>query len=77
MTGPETPWDRVVAATEGHNIDRIEVHMNAEHPGESWTYVYCTCGNQPDREAFREPWEFTDHISRIVFRAAFERPPKP
>jgi hypothetical protein len=59
-------WAKVVAATEGHNLDKISVHFDEDR---SWTYAYCTCGNEPDREAFKEPWEFTDHIRRIVFNA--------
>lgn len=69
-----TDWEAVVAATEGHNIDKFSVDLDK---GKSWTYVYCTCGNEPDREAFREPWEFTDHIRRIVFEAVTARQPEP
>ena len=59
-----TPWEKVVAATEGHNIDSIRVRLDSEAPT-SWTYIGCTC----DHDAFEEGWEFTDHIRRLVFDA--------
>jgi hypothetical protein len=62
----ETAWHKVLAATEGHDIERVAVHLEE---GRSWTYIYCTCGNEPDREAFTDPGEFTDHIRRLVFGA--------
>jgi hypothetical protein len=58
-----TPWEKVVAATEGHNIDEFSAHMGEN--GQAWTYIRCTC--YPTSETFREPWEFTDHIRRIVY----------
>lgn len=58
-------WAKVLAATEGHNIDRIG--FDFDQHGQSWLVIWCSCGNEPDREAFKEPWEFTDHIRRIVF----------
>jgi len=60
-----TPWDKVVAATDGHNIDTIDVHLDEDR---SWTYIGCSCGNHSDGP-FTEPWEFTDHIRRLVFDA--------
>lgn len=62
----KTQWERVVEATDVHNIDTVTVHVGE---GQSWTYIRCTCGNKPNEEAFSEPWEFTDHIRRIVFAA--------
>lgn len=56
-----TPWERVVAVTEKHNIDRVTVDLDE---GRSWTYVRCDCG-----ESFSERWEFTDHIRRLTFDA--------
>jgi hypothetical protein len=67
-----TDWAKVLRATEGHGIDRIEVSFVAAPDAtapRSWTFIYCTCGNLPDREAFTEEWEFTDHIRRLVFEA--------
>jgi len=55
-------WDKVLAATEGHNIESIVVQLNE---GKSSTYILCTCGT----ESFREPSELTDHIRRLVFDA--------
>jgi hypothetical protein len=69
-----TRWDRVLAVTEGHSIDNISVHFDSAS-GQSWTYVYCTCGNEPGREAFTEPWEYTDHVRRLVFNALTEDEP--
>ncbi len=61
-------WDKVLGATEGHNIDSITVHFDPAS-GQSWTYIRCTCGNEPDRETFADASEFTDHIRRLVFEA--------
>jgi hypothetical protein len=61
-------WDKVVAATEHHNIDRITTTL--DDSGRSWTYIECACYPSEDhQEAFRESWEFTDHIRRITYRA--------
>ncbi len=64
----EAEWAKVEAATIGHNIDTISVHMGAV--GEPRTYIRCTCG---PREDFTEEWEFTDHIRRLVFEALTAR----
>jgi hypothetical protein len=69
MSEPTTvddPWQKVVDATEGHNLASIDVCLDE---GFSWTYIRCTCGNQPDGESFTEAWQFTDHIRRLVFAA--------
>ena len=59
----DSAWQRVLAATDGHNIDTISVHLD---DAKSWTYITCTCGLP---ETFTEQWEFTDHIRRLVFDA--------
>ena len=72
MTTPDLkPWKRVLAATEGHNIDTIGTTF--DQGGRAWTYIRCTCGL--GREAFTDSWEFTDHIRRIVFDALSEADP--
>lgn len=61
-------WQQVLDATKGHDLDVISVHLREDG---NWTYIRCTCGT-PD-EAFTEPWEFTDHIRRLVFAAISEQ----
>jgi len=58
-------WDKVLAATDGHNMDTVQTHLS---DGTSWFAVMCSCG-----EWFREEWEFTDHIRRLVFDALTPR----
>lgn len=62
-------WDKVLAATDAHNLDQITVEFA---DGKAWTYIRCTCGNLPDGDAFTEEWQFTDHIRRLVFDALSE-----
>lgn len=59
-----TDWEKVVAATEGHNLEQVDVRLTEGGP---WVYTQCSC--YPASETFTEPWEFTDHIRRIVFEA--------
>jgi hypothetical protein len=62
-----SPWERVVEATEKHNIDRVTVVVTEDRP---WVYVTCTCG-----EEFSEAWDFPDHIRRLTFVAALDGEP--
>ena len=68
MNAREVAWTRVVEATETHNISTVRVDL---FNGRSRVYMTCECGNQPDRESFTEEWEFTDHIRRLAFTAAW------
>lgn len=65
VTETKTPWDRVVAATDKHNIERIGGWWSEDYKSLG---VTCSCG-----EEFIENWEFTDHIRRITFDAAKDR----
>lgn len=59
-------WDKVLKATEHHNIWSVDVHLDqVAGSGRSFTYITCTCGD----DAFTDPGEFTDHIRRLVYDA--------